>query len=141
MYERVLSALYIGSYFQRQVVVVVCYCSHINSHDQVRGHRTGSSHSGAEEYPQGKNTNKPKVVHAYTYITADAIHASARKIQKNEFESQPTMCQVHTCAHVSILAPEKTDYTACHSEKTTTFQEYITRSTYHYTYARQTQVN
>ena len=28
--------------------------------------------------PQGKNTNKPKVVHAY--ITADAIHASARNI-------------------------------------------------------------
>ena len=45
-----------------------CCCSHINSHDQVRGHRTGSSHSGAEEYPREKcktNTNKPKVVHAY----------------------------------------------------------------------------
>ena len=25
-----------------------CCCSHINSHNQVRGHRTGSSHSGAE---------------------------------------------------------------------------------------------
>ena len=55
-----------------------CCCSHINSHNQVRGHRTGSSHSGTEEYPQQKNTNKPKVVHAH--ITADAIHASARNI-------------------------------------------------------------
>ena len=32
-----------------------CCCSHINSH-QVRGRRAGSSHSGAEEYLQGKNT-------------------------------------------------------------------------------------
>ena len=32
-----------------------CCCSHTNSHNQVRGHRTGSSHSGAEEY-LGKNT-------------------------------------------------------------------------------------
>ena len=51
--------------------------SHINSHDQVRGHRTGSSHSGAEEYPREKH-KQPKVVHAY--ITADAIHASTRHI-------------------------------------------------------------
>ena len=31
--------------------VCCCCCSHINSHNQVRGKRTGSSHSGAEEYP------------------------------------------------------------------------------------------
>ena len=39
-----------------------CCCSHINSHNQVRGHRTGSSHSGrtgsshsgVEEYPKEK---------------------------------------------------------------------------------------
>ena len=35
--------------------ILCCYCSHINSHKQVRGHRTGSSHSGgAEEYPKEK---------------------------------------------------------------------------------------
>ena len=28
-----------------------CCCSHINSHNQVRGHRIGSSHFGAEERP------------------------------------------------------------------------------------------
>ena len=38
--------------------VVVC-CSHINSHNQVRGHSTRSSHSGAEEYPE-KKTNTPR---------------------------------------------------------------------------------
>ena len=34
--------------------VLLCCCFHINSHDQVRGHRTGSSHSGAKEYPREK---------------------------------------------------------------------------------------
>ena len=43
-------------------------CSHINSHSQVRGHRTGSSHSGAEEYPR-ENTHNPRlgVVQATRY--------------------------------------------------------------------------
>ena len=50
------------------------------------------------------------------------------------------MCQVHTGAYVSLLAPGKTDYTACHPRKTTTYV-YIARSTYHYAYVRQTQVN
>ena len=41
-----------------QVIVVdagekrVVVCSRINSHNQVRCHRTGSSHSGAEESPR-----------------------------------------------------------------------------------------
>ena len=34
------------------ICICCCCCSHINSHNQVRGHRTGSSHSGAEEYPR-----------------------------------------------------------------------------------------
>ena len=46
--------------------------------DQVRGYRTGSSHSGVHEYPRKKTQTKTKVVHAY--IIADAMHASARKI-------------------------------------------------------------
>ena len=38
-------------------LLLMSYCcySHINSHNQVRGHRTGSSHSGAEEYPREKH--------------------------------------------------------------------------------------
>ena len=39
---------------------------------------------------------------------------------KSEIGSQLTMCQVHAGAYVSLLAPEKTDYTACHPRKTTT---------------------
>ena len=31
------------------------------------------------------------------------------------------MCQIHTGAYVSLLAPEKTDYTSCHPRKTTTY--------------------
>ena len=31
------------------------------------------------------------------------------------------MYQVHTGAYVSLLAPGKTDYTACHPRKTTTY--------------------
>ena len=31
------------------------------------------------------------------------------------------MCQVHSGACVSLLAPGKTDYTACHPRKTTTY--------------------
>ena len=39
---------------------------------------------------------------------------------KSEIGSKRTMCQVHTGAYVSLLAPGKTDYTACHPRKTTT---------------------
>ena len=31
------------------------------------------------------------------------------------------MCQVHTGSYVSLLAPGKTDCTACHPRKTTTY--------------------
>ena len=33
------------------------------------------------------------------------------------------MCQVHTGAYVSLLAPGKPDYTACYPRKTTTYFE------------------
>ena len=58
-------------------------CSHINSHDQVRGHRTGSTHSGAEEYPREQH-KQTKGGTRIDYITADAIHACTRNIMKNE---------------------------------------------------------
>ena len=56
---------------------------------------------------------------------------------KSEIGSQSTMCQVDTGAYVSLLTPGETVYTDCHPRKTTTY-EYITRSIYHYAYARQT---
>ena len=45
------------------VVVVVVVVLTLTRFNQVRGHRTGSSHSGAEEY-QEKHT-QPKVVYIY----------------------------------------------------------------------------
>ena len=59
---------------------------------------------------------------------------------KSEIGSQPTMCQVHIDAYVSLLAPGKTDYTSCHPRKTTTYILHVVPITTH-TYARQTQVN
>ena len=47
------------------MLLLLC-CSHINSHNQVRGHRTGSSHSGVEEYPREK---KKKTQRWYTHIS------------------------------------------------------------------------
>ena len=93
------------------VVNCCCCCSHINSHNQVRGHRTDSSHSGAEEYPREKHT-QPKVVHAY--ITADAMPPPPPETYKSEIGSQSTMCQVQAGAYVSLLTPGETKYSDCH---------------------------
>ena len=41
-----------------------CCCSHIHSHNQVRGHRTGSSHSGVEEH-----SRKNKASQKYPWMT------------------------------------------------------------------------
>ena len=57
-------------------------------------------------------------------------------LNKSEIGNQPTMCQVRTGAYVSLLAPGKTDYTACHPRKTTRYHVYISRSTYHATQGR-----
>ena len=48
-------------YFSCCCCCCCCRRSHINSHNQVRGHRTGSSRSGAEEYPRLGEKHKPKV--------------------------------------------------------------------------------
>ena len=47
------------------------------SRNQVRGHRTGSSHSGAEEYPREKHKHTEVV---YANITADSIHDCTRNL-------------------------------------------------------------
>ena len=41
------------------------------------------------------------------------------------------MCQVHTGAYVSLLAPGKTDDTACHPRKTTTYILHVVSITTH----------
>ena len=104
-----------------------CCCSHINSHNQVRNHRTGSRHSRSEEYPREKH-KQPKVVHAY--ITADGIHVSTRN-KKIEIGSQSTMCQVQAGAYVSLLMPGGTKYSDCHSWKTTTYILHVISITTH----------
>ena len=85
---------------------------------------------------QGKNRSKPKVVHAY--ITADAIHAFTRNIYKVK-SGVSLRCAKSILVHIRHTSrawknrlyrlPPKKDY-----------HVNITRSTYHYAYARQTQV-
>ena len=51
---------------------------------------------------------------------------------KNEIGRQPTMCQVHTGAYISLLAPGQTDYSAaCHQRKTTTYVIHVLPITTH----------
>ena len=109
------------------------HCCHINLHNQVRGHRTGSSHSGAEEYPR-ENTHTPRW---YTHISQLTQFMPPPEAYKSEIGSQSTMCQVQAGAYVSLLTPEETKYSDCHPRKIATYLVYITRSIYHYAYARQ----
>ena len=57
-------------------------CSHINSHNLVRVQADRLRHTAVEKYPRKniRTQTKPNLIHAY--IIADAVHASARKIQK-----------------------------------------------------------
>ena len=64
-----------------------------------------------------------------------------QKRTKIEIGSQPTMCQVHTDAYISLLVPGKIDYLVNHLPPRKDYHVYITRSTYCYVYARQTRVN
>ena len=93
-----------------------CCCSHINSHNQVRGHRTGSSHSGAEEYPREKHEQKQGCTRTYHGWRNPCLHQK-HKIVKSIVRTAISIL-VHT-SHYSRL--EKTTiYTACHPRKTTT---------------------
>ena len=49
---------------------------------------------------------------------------------KSESGGKLTMCQVHTGAYVSLLAPEKADYTACHPGETTTYILHVATHTH-----------
>ena len=52
---------------------------------------------------------------------------------------QSAMCQVHTGAYVSLLTPWRNQLYRLPPKKD--YHVYITRSIYHYAYARQTKVN
>ena len=104
-----------------------CCCSHINAHNQVRGHRTGSSHSGAGEYPR-ENTHNPRW---YTHISQLTQFMPPPETYKSEIRSQSTMCQVHAGAYVSLLTPGETNYSDCHPIKTTTYIFHVLSITTH----------
>ena len=103
-------------------------CSHINSHNQVRGDRTGSSHSGAEEYPREKTQNNPRW---YTHLSQLTESIPPPDTYKSEIGSPSTVRQVHTGAYDSLLAPGKTDYTACYPRRTTTYILHVVSITTH----------
>ena len=58
-----------------------CCCCHINSHNQVRVTGQAPVTLNLRNTPREK-AQQPKMVHAY--ITADAIHASARNIKESK---------------------------------------------------------
>ena len=79
-----------------------CCCSRISWRNQVRGHRTGSSHSGSDEYPRGKHKQTKGLTRS---ISQTQLMPPPE--MKSEIGIQPMMCQVHTGAYVSLLAPGK----------------------------------
>ena len=96
-------------------------------HRQVRGHRTGSSHSGAEEYPR-ENTHNPRW---YTHISQLTQFMPPPETYQSEVGSQSTMCQVQAGAYVSLLTPGETNYSDCHPRKTTTYILHVVSITTH----------
>ena len=76
----------------------------------------------------GKNTNNPRW---HTHISQLTQFMPPPETHKSEIGSQSTMCQVYTGAYVSLLAPRKTDYTACHPRKTTTYILHVVSITTH----------
>ena len=122
---------YLYIILNRDTAVVGCCCSHINSHNQVRGHRTGSSHSGAEEYPREK-TQTTLCGTWCTHISQLTQFMPPPKTYKSEIGSQSTMCQVCTwCIRLITRAWKNRLYTVCHIRKTTTYILHVVSITTH----------
>ena len=92
--------------------------THTHKHKQTKDgtriyHRTGSSHFGAEECAREKHTHTQtqKKQRRYTHISqlAQFMPPPEKNILRgiSEIRGQPTLCQVHTSAYVSLFAPEK----------------------------------
>ena len=86
--------------------------------------------------PQGKH-KQPKVVHAY--ITADAIHASARNMLKVK-SGVSLRCVRSILVHMSHCSRLEKPTIPLATQERLLDHVYVARSTYHYAYARQTQV-
>ena len=74
------------------------------------GHRIGSGHPGAEEYPSEKTQANQRWC---THMSRLTQFMPPTETYKSEIGSQPTMCHVHNVAYVSLLPPGKTERTAC----------------------------
>ena len=94
---------------------------HINSHNQSPWSQDRFQALWGEGTPHRKNTNQ----RWYTHISQLTKFMPPPEKYKSEVGSQPTMCQVHTGTYVSLLAPGKTDYTAYHPRKTTTYMLHV----------------
>ena len=114
------------------------WCCHIKYHIQVRGHRTGFSHSGAEEYAREKTQTNQRT-RWYTHISQlMQMMPPPETCKKWNREPAYGVPGPYWCMRVITRAwksrlyrlPTKKDY-----------HVYIARSTYHHAYARQTQVN
>ena len=71
-YRRILVYLPARAPFDSSILLSSCSyccgcCSAINLHIEVRGHRTGLSHSGAEKYPREKHKRTERCTYIYIY--------------------------------------------------------------------------
>ena len=120
-----------GNHVRWRYCCCCCCCCNIKSHNQVRSHRTGSSHSGAEEYPRENTHTTQRGTRIYHSSRNSCLHQKHIKVKSGV----SLRCARSTCRSVRLIThawrnqlfrlPPKEDY-----------HVYITRSIYHYAYAR-----
>ena len=89
-------------------------CSHIHSHNQVRGHRTGSSHSGVEEYPREKHKQNQKW---YTHISLQTQFMPSPKEFETVKSGVSLRCARSILVHTSHYSRLKTPTTLLATQK------------------------
>ena len=110
--------------------ILIC-CSHINSHNQVRGHRTGSSHSGAEECPRKKTqTNQRWYTHISQLTQFMPPPETYKRVKSGVSPRSARSILAHTSHYLRLAKP-----TIRLPTQEGLPRIYITRSTYHYAYA------
>ena len=111
------------------IVISCCSCySHIDITRIIKSVVTGQAPVTLElRNTPGKKTQTNR--RWYTHISQ--LTQFMPPPETCEIGSQPSMCQVHTGANVSLLAPGKTDYTASHPRKTTTYVLHVVLITTH----------
>ena len=102
-----------------------CCCSHINSHNQVRGHRTGSSQL---RNTPGINTHNPRW---YTHIShlTQWPHQKHIKVKSGISLRCARSRPVHTSHYSRLEKPHI--YSDCHLSKTTTYISHVVSVTTH----------